>query len=154
MGFLVGAQNLVRDGVCLIGAQIVGWQLGRLQNPAVAWIDQNQPMFAAGGQQLAVGAECDDLRARFWQLHLNPRWRKNLIYRNGNSFSGRTAFANGEDRLFFGKVATGQNNRTQAGRQFKKLAENTLDDGFLASPAVAGKALFLRTRSHLYRIEN
>jgi hypothetical protein len=28
-----------------------------------------------------------------------------------------------------------------------------LDDGFMASPAVAGKAFFLRTRSHLYRIE-
>jgi outer membrane protein assembly factor BamB len=38
-------------------------------------------------------------------------------------------------------------------REFKKLAENQLDDGFMASPAVAGKALFLRTRTHLYRIE-
>jgi hypothetical protein len=33
------------------------------------------------------------------------------------------------------------------------LAENQLDGGFRASPAVAGKALFLRTESHLYRIE-
>lgn len=41
----------------------------------------------------------------------------------------------------------------EAGRKFKVLAENNLDDGFMASPAVAGKALFLRTRTHLYRIE-
>ena len=40
-----------------------------------------------------------------------------------------------------------------AGRKYKELAVNKLDQGFLASPAVAGKALFLRTKSHLYRIE-
>jgi outer membrane protein assembly factor BamB len=42
----------------------------------------------------------------------------------------------------------------EAGRAFKVLAENSLDDGFMASPAVDGKALYLRTRTHLYRIEN
>jgi outer membrane protein assembly factor BamB len=42
----------------------------------------------------------------------------------------------------------------EAGRSFKVLAENSLDAGFMASPAVDGKALYLRTRTHLYRIEN
>ena len=41
----------------------------------------------------------------------------------------------------------------EAGRAFKVVAENMLDDGFMASPAVWGDALFLRTRTHLYRIE-
>jgi len=41
----------------------------------------------------------------------------------------------------------------KAGRQFEKLAENKLADGFMASPAVAGKALFLRTKTALYRVE-
>ena len=40
-----------------------------------------------------------------------------------------------------------------AGREFKMLAENKLDDGIMASPAVAGKALYLRTKTALYRIE-
>lgn len=40
-----------------------------------------------------------------------------------------------------------------AGREFKKLAENHLGDGFMASPAVSGEALFLRSRTKLYRIE-
>jgi outer membrane protein assembly factor BamB len=40
-----------------------------------------------------------------------------------------------------------------AGREYKKLAENQLGDGFMASPAVAGNALFLRSRSNLYRVE-
>jgi outer membrane protein assembly factor BamB len=41
----------------------------------------------------------------------------------------------------------------EAGRTFKTIAENKLDEGFLASPAIDGKALFLRTRTHVYRIE-
>jgi len=41
----------------------------------------------------------------------------------------------------------------EAGREFKVLAENKLDAGFMASAAVAGRALFLRTKTHLYRIE-
>src|SRR6185295_17174227 len=40
-----------------------------------------------------------------------------------------------------------------ADREFKKLAENQLGDGFMASPAVSGKALFLRSRTNLYRVE-
>lgn len=39
------------------------------------------------------------------------------------------------------------------GRTFNKLAESQLPDGFMASPAVSENALFLRTKSHLYRIQ-
>jgi outer membrane protein assembly factor BamB len=39
------------------------------------------------------------------------------------------------------------------GRKLEILAENQLPDGFMASAAVSGKALILRTRSALYRIE-
>ena len=41
----------------------------------------------------------------------------------------------------------------QAGDEFRELAKNTLDADFMASPAVAGQALFLRSTTHLYRIE-
>lgn len=40
-----------------------------------------------------------------------------------------------------------------AAREFRVLAENHLDAGFMASPAIAGNGLFLRTKTHLYRIE-
>ncbi len=40
-----------------------------------------------------------------------------------------------------------------SGREFKKLAESQLGDGFMASAAVSGNALFLRSRTHLYRVE-
>jgi outer membrane protein assembly factor BamB len=39
------------------------------------------------------------------------------------------------------------------GRELKVLAENRLEEGFMASAAPVGKALILRTRSALYRIE-
>jgi hypothetical protein len=40
------------------------------------------------------------------------------------------------------------------GRSLEVLATNTLANGFMASPAVDGKALYLRTKTHLYRIES
>jgi NAD(P)-dependent dehydrogenase (short-subunit alcohol dehydrogenase family) len=40
-----------------------------------------------------------------------------------------------------------------ADREFKLLATNLLDAGCMASPAVYGKALYVRTKTHLYRIE-
>lgn len=64
-----------------------------------------------------------------------------------------------EGRLYFFSQE-GKTTVLEAGRRFKVLAENLLQPepveppaGFMASPAVAGKALFLRTRTHLYRIE-
>ena len=37
--------------------------------------------------------------------------------------------------------------------KFELVSENRLDDGCMASPAVLGNALILRTKTHLYRIE-
>ncbi len=52
---------------------------------------------------------------------------------------------------FFGQ--DGNSHVLEANRDMKVLAINKLDEGCWASPAVAGKALFIRTRTHLYRIE-
>jgi outer membrane protein assembly factor BamB len=41
----------------------------------------------------------------------------------------------------------------RAGREYEELAANHLDDGFMASPAVSGHALILRTKTNLYRLE-
>jgi len=40
------------------------------------------------------------------------------------------------------------------GREFHQLAENQLDERVMASPAVTGNALILRSKTHLYRIED
>ena len=39
------------------------------------------------------------------------------------------------------------------GPTFEVLATNTLDDGFNASPALAGNAIYLRGHKYLYCIE-
>lgn len=38
-------------------------------------------------------------------------------------------------------------------KEFEVVAENHLEGGFMASPAVSGNALILRTKTHLYRVE-
>lgn len=40
----------------------------------------------------------------------------------------------------------------KAAREFEQVADNHLKDGFVASPAVAGDSLILRSTTHLYRI--
>jgi outer membrane protein assembly factor BamB len=71
--------------------------------------------------------------------------------RVGGEYSASPVDAEG--RIYFFSQA-GKTTVIDASRQFKVLAENKLDDGFMSSPAIAGKALFLRTRTNLYRIEN
>jgi len=39
------------------------------------------------------------------------------------------------------------------GREFKKVAENILPDGCMASPVVVDGALFVRTKTHLYKFQ-
>jgi outer membrane protein assembly factor BamB len=57
-----------------------------------------------------------------------------------------------EERLYF-LSEEGKTTVLEAGRQFRVLAENQLDEGFMASPAVYERSLILRTKTHLYRIE-
>jgi outer membrane protein assembly factor BamB len=68
-----------------------------------------------------------------------------------DSYSASPVSADG--RVYFFSE-DGKTTVIEAGRAFKILAENSLDDGFMASPAIDGKAFYLRTRSHLYRIES
>lgn len=76
-------------------------------------------------------------------------WRERLP--GGGSHSASPVHAEG--RLYFFSE-NGHCPVIAAAREFKVLAENRLDGGFMASPAVAGRALFVRTKSHLYRLEN
>lgn len=41
----------------------------------------------------------------------------------------------------------------EAGREFRLLATNNLDDGCMATPAIVGKSLIIRTKKSLYAIE-
>ncbi|MDF7823085.1 PQQ-binding-like beta-propeller repeat protein [Pontiellaceae bacterium B12227] len=73
-------------------------------------------------------------------------WRERI---GGNYQSSPIVF---DGRIYCFSV-NGKSTVLRAGRTFEQLAENQLDDGFMASPAVDGSALILRTKTHLYRIE-
>lgn len=70
--------------------------------------------------------------------------------RVGGKFAASPVYADG--RLYFFSQE-GVTTVIKPGRKFELLARNTLEDGFMASPAVADNAFFLRTRTHLYRIQ-
>jgi outer membrane protein assembly factor BamB len=73
-------------------------------------------------------------------------WKSRL----GDSYSASPISAAG--RVYFFSE-DGKATVIDAGRAFKVLAENHLDDGFMATPAIDGRALFARTKTALYRIE-
>ena len=71
--------------------------------------------------------------------------------RLGGNFAASPIYADG--RVYFSSVQ-GKTTVLKAGRSYEVLATNRLESGFMASPAVSGRALFLRTKTHLYRIES
>jgi outer membrane protein assembly factor BamB len=75
-----------------------------------------------------------------------PVWTKRI---DGN-YSSSPVCADG--RLYFFDQ-DGKGHVLTTGRKVKLVATNKLEAGCMASPAVAGKALFVRTKTHLYRIE-
>jgi outer membrane protein assembly factor BamB len=72
-------------------------------------------------------------------------WQQRL----GGTYSASPVFADG--RIYF-LAEQGVTTVIAPGRQFRRLAANSLDGGLLASMAVSSGALFLRTDSHLYKI--
>jgi outer membrane protein assembly factor BamB len=69
--------------------------------------------------------------------------------RFGSSYSASPIHASG--RIYFFSE-TGETHVVAPQRTFKLLALNQLETGFMASPAVVGNSLVVRTRTHLYRI--
>lgn len=70
--------------------------------------------------------------------------------RIGGNYSSSPLVAHG---LLYFFSEEGKTTVVKAAPEFEKVAENTIGDGFMASPAVSGDALYLRSRSHLYCIE-
>ena len=75
-----------------------------------------------------------------------PLWNERI----DGKYSAAPLAAGG--RVYF-MSEEGKTTVVAADRQFKALATNQLGDGFLASPAVIGNSLVLRSRTHLYRID-
>ncbi|MEO1525114.1 MAG: PQQ-binding-like beta-propeller repeat protein [Planctomycetota bacterium] len=74
-------------------------------------------------------------------------WQK----RAGGAYAASPIYARGRIYLFSmeGEILT-----LEPGDEFKQLAKTTLGDGFMASPAIVGDQMILRSKSNLYLIEN
>ena len=83
------------------------------------------------------------------QLELTPdeayyyQWSERL----DGEFSASPVLANGHV-YFCGQV--GKTYVVKADREYTPIAENRVEDGFMASPAIAGDDLILRTTKNLY----
>jgi outer membrane protein assembly factor BamB len=137
-GFSAGQLFAVRTGGAgLITDTHVAWKVKRgvSNKPSILLIDDLIYMINDTGIASCVEAKSGEL---VWQQRI------------GGEYSASPVYADGKIWIF---SEDGKTTVIRPGRKFEALAENRLDDGFLASPAVAGKAFYLRTRTHLYRIE-
>jgi outer membrane protein assembly factor BamB len=125
------------DGSGDVTATHVVWRFARSVpvKPSVLLVDDLVYMISDSGIASAVDAKSGTL---VWQSRV------------GGSFSASPLSASGRIYLF---DEDGKTTVIEAGRTFKVLAENFLDNGFMASPAVAGDALIVRTTLDVYRIE-
>jgi outer membrane protein assembly factor BamB len=125
------------DGRGDVTATHVVWQFARSvpNKPSILLVDDLLYLINDVGIASAVEAKTGEL---VWQSRV------------GGTFSASPIHVNGRIFMF---DEDGKTTVVEAGREFKVLAENHLDNGFMASPAVADNALFLRTRTDVYRIE-
>ncbi len=137
-GFSNGQLYAVRTGGNgLLTDSHVAWRVkrGASNKPSILLIDDLIYMIGDTGIATCVEAKTGEI---VWQQRV------------GGEYSASPVFADGKIWMF---SEEGKTTVLKPGRTFEKVAENNLDEGFLASPAIAGKAFFLRTRTHLYRIE-
>ncbi len=121
---------------------------GDVTQTHVAWKATTQiPLLAS---PLAVGGELYMVSDNGMASCLDDRdgrllWRERL----GGQYAASPVYAEG--RVYFvnrdGTAAV-----LRAGRRFERLAENRLEDGLMASPAIADHAIFIRTGRALYCI--
>jgi outer membrane protein assembly factor BamB len=137
-GFPTGQLFAVRNGgKGLITDSHVAWKMKRSvsNKPSILLVDDLIYMIGDAGIASCLEAKTGQV---VWQQRI------------GGEYSASPVFADGKVWFF---SEDGKTTVIRAGRKFEQLAENKLDEGFLASPAIAGKAFYLRTRTHLYRIE-
>ena len=73
-------------------------------------------------------------------------WRERM----GSDFASTPLVANG---LLYFSDCSGLTTVVKAQSTFEVVSKNTLPEGFMASPAVVGNTLVLRTKAALYRVE-
>ena len=137
-GFAVGQLFAVRTGgQGLITDTHVAWKVKRgvSNKPSILLVDGLIYMIGDTGIASCVDAKTGE---QVWQQRMGGEYTASPVYADG--------------RLWFFSE-DGKTTVLKPGRVFERVAENRLDEGFFASPAISGKAFYLRTRTHLYRVE-
>lgn len=125
------------DGKGDVTESHVTWTLDRQAPKKPSMLLVNGHLYTVTDNGIAACLNASD-GSEVWKARLSGDFSASPIHAGGRLY-------------FFGQ--NGQTTVLQEGDELKELAKNTLDDGFMASPAVAGSALFLRTEKALYRIE-
>ncbi len=132
--------------------QIVALKLGGtgvLDESSVAWRETkgapNKPSLILDGDYL-YAVDDKGIATCFEAKTGTTKWSERI----GGDYSASPLI--GAGRLYFFSE-NGTVTILAAAPEFKKLGEGKFADGFMAAPAVSGKALFLRTKSALYRVE-
>jgi outer membrane protein assembly factor BamB len=133
-----GMMAVKLGGSGLLGTDSLAWRLKKAvpNKPSVTLVGDLLFAVNDGGIASCLDAKTGDI---VWSERLGGNFSASPILSEGKLFTG-----NEEGKFYV----------FEAGREFKVLAENQFPDGFMASPAVSGKALFLRSKTSLYRIEN
>ena len=124
------------DGIGDVTRTHVVWELtrGAPHTPSPMVVGDELYVVSDGGIASCVDA-----------LTGTPHWRERL----GGNYSASPVFADG--RIYF-QSEDGKTIVIAPGREFQKLAANTLDGAMLASMAVSNGSIFIRTDSAIYRI--
>ncbi len=137
-GFFQPALLAVKpDGAGDVTRSHVAWQLGRgvPLTPSPLLVGDELYIVSDGGIATALDAKTGGV---LWQERL------------GGAFSASPVFADG--RIYF-LDEDGTTTVVAPGRAFQRLATNRLEGRTLASMAVARQSLFIRTDTHLYRLQ-
>jgi outer membrane protein assembly factor BamB len=124
------------DGTGDVTKTHVAWTLRRAAplTPSPLLVDEEIYVVNDGGIASCLDAKTGET---YWQQRLGGEYSASPVFADG-----RIYFLNEEG------VATA----IAPGRVFRRLATSTLDGGALASMAVSGGSIFIRTDTHLYRI--
>ena len=151
------APPIFADGKLFLNTASGGWKLfamqvggrGDLTNTAVEWkCDKGVP---ARSSPLLVGDLIFMVSDAGVASVVEAKTGKPVRQRRlEGEFSTSPLYADG--RVYLSNQE-GSSFVLSADRELELLATNKLDDGTMASPAVYDKAIYLRSKTHLYRLE-
>jgi len=126
------------DGRGELAPSAVLWRAARASPSRTSGTIDNGLLFMVNEGGIASCFQTAD-GAEVWRERIGGEYSASVIYGDGRIYS-------------FSQE--GRSVVLKAGRTFESLATNQLGTGFMASPAVSGRALYLRSLTDLYRVED